>query len=306
MTELSSGPGVIAARQPGLTVTAREPFCWEHSLRFIRQFPATQHEQVIEGDALTKSWRVGEQTAVARIRPAGDGPSLAVELAATGDLTPAARAAVADRISFYLSADDDLAEFDRAAREDPGFAPVAARLRGYHQVKFPSPVEMIVWAILGQRIPMAVARKAKLRLMELLNGPVSAFGGIFLPFPSLEQLAALSELELAEAIRNERKARYLFGTIRELLGTEEAFLRHADYREVRETLLRLPGIGPWSAAFIMIRGLGRMEVLPRDAEILSAARRAYGRDISAAELDRISAPYAPRPGYWAHYLRAVG
>ena len=71
----------------------------------------------------------------------------------------------------------------------------------------------------------------------------------------------------------------------------------------------IKGIGAWSAAFILIRGRGRMEALPtgeaRHAEIVSRLYFA-GKSATAAEVARIAAPYGEWQGYWAHYLRAAG
>jgi DNA-3-methyladenine glycosylase II len=300
-----SEPGLRAAHESELTIKVREPFEWAHSLRFISGFPPAQGEQVIDGARLVKAWRLAGQTVAAQIQPAADGgPALDVTLASPAPVTDDVRRAAADRVPFYLSADDDLRAFDRTARQDPGFAPVAARLRGYHQVKFGTPAENLVWAVLAQRSPMRVAREAKLRLMQHLNEPVSAFGTELLPFPSVDQLAALPEAELAGLVGSERKGAYLAGTVRRLLDIDESFLRHADYRQVQETLQTLPGIGPWSAVFVMIRGLGRTEVLPQEPELVRAASKAYGRALAPADLVPLAEPYAPYQGYWAHYLRA--
>lgn len=300
-------PGLRAAHESQLAITVCEPFEWAHSLRFISGFPPAQGEQVIDGTQMVKAWRLAGQTVVAQIQPAASGgTALDVTLASPDPVTDEVRRAAADRVSFYLSAGDDLRAFGETARQDPGFAAVAARLRGYHQVKFGSPVENLIWAILAQRNPMRVAREAKLRLMQHLNEPVSAFGHELLPFPSLEQLAALPEEELAGLVGSDRKAGYLAGTVRRLRDIDEPFLRHGDSGEVRETLLTLPGIGPWSAVFVMIRGLGRTEVLPQEPELIRVASKAYGRPLTAADLVPLAEPYAPYQGYWAHYLRATG
>jgi DNA-3-methyladenine glycosylase II len=308
-----------ATHESQLAITFCEPFEWAHSLRFISGFPPGQGEQVVDGTRLVKAWRLAGRTVVAQIQPAasaaaptststsaaGGGPALDVTLASPDPVTDEACRAAADRVSFYLSAGDDLRAFNETARHDPGFAPVAARLHGYHQVKFGSPLENVVWAILAQRNPMRVAREAKLRLMRHLNEPVSAFGHELLPFPSLDQLAALTEEDLAGLVGSERKAGYLAGTVQRLQDIDESFLRQGDVDEVRETLLTLPGIGPWSAVFVMIRGLGRTEVLPQEPELIRVASKAYGRPLTGPDLVPLAEPYAPYQGYWAHYLRAA-
>ena len=66
----------------------------------------------------------------------------------------------------------------------------------------------------------------------------------------------------------------------------------------------LPGIGPWSAMFVMIRGLGRTDEMPTEKEFLRAAARVYGGALDEKALVQLSDRYGPWRGYWAHYLRA--
>ena len=89
-----------------------------------------------------------------------------------------------------------------------------------------------------------------------------------------------------------------------LTEVEESFLRTAPTEEVERFLLSLPGIGPWSAIFVLIRGLGRMDRLPDDAELLRSATSVYGHEVDSDEAAVLARRYEPVPGYWAHYLRA--
>jgi DNA-3-methyladenine glycosylase II len=73
-------------------------------------------------------------------------------------------AAITDRLPFRLGLDDEVAAFYELAADDPPFRRAITRLHGYHQVKFPSPLELMCWAVLGQRTPLAVARAVESRL----------------------------------------------------------------------------------------------------------------------------------------------
>lgn len=66
------------------------------------------------------------------------------------------------------------------------------------------------------------------------------------------------------------------------------------------------GIGSWSASFVMLRSLGRMERLNLDDRWLNlAASKVYGKDLSTEYIRKIAEKYSPWQGYWAHYIRAV-
>lgn len=297
----STGAEVGALHQVELNVPARAPFAWQHSLEFISGFPPARGEQVVEGGELFKAWRFGGRTVATRVGQAPGG--LRVVVASEQPVDAVIREQVVDRLRFFLSLDDDLAPLVRGAQGDPRFGTLEARLHGYHQVKFPTPVEHIVYAILAQRAPMAVSRAAKQRLAAL-NPALHAFGHELQPFPSLGELAALSEEELLARVKNSRKASYLHRTLQRLTEVDEDFLRTGTYSEVEQFLLSLPGIGPWSANFVLIRGLGRMDRVSFEPELLRAVAAVYGAEKSEQEVAVLADRYAPLQGYWAHYLRA--
>ncbi|MFI6738905.1 DNA-3-methyladenine glycosylase family protein [Nonomuraea sp. NPDC050451] len=268
-----------------MILTPREPFDFAASLAFLRRFPPTSGEQRLTAGTLTKAFRVAGQTVLARVTATEAGL----------ELTPGLDA-LADRVRFHLSLDDDLSPF--YARADERFAQVVSRLRGYHQVKFPSPLENLVWAILCQRTPMSVASRAKAALVGHVGNEHGAF-------PDLDQLLAVPEERLTALVGDPRKGVRLHAALRGWAEVSEPFLRDGPYEEVKGFLLGLPGIGPWSANFILIRGLGRMDEAPIDKELKSSVQRVYGRAYGEPELRALAERYGPWQGYWAHYLRVA-
>jgi DNA-3-methyladenine glycosylase II len=289
-----------------LHLPARRPFDFGASLSFIRSFPAMTGQQGTAAAALTLALRGNSTTLAARLTAAAEGNGLDCELTADRPIDGPTTDAAADRLSFYLGLDDDLSPLYAAARRDPAFQRVAERLYGYHQVKFPSPFELLCWAILCQRVPMPVARTMKQALVEAVGNRIELDDRELWAFPEAEQLAALDEDELTALIGNRRKAGFLHRSTRRWLELDEGFLRHGDHAEVRERILDLPGIGPWSASFLLIRGLGRMEHIAYDRELARAASRTYGRPVDEPEFRRLAAGYGELQGYWAHYLRVAG
>ncbi|MGE5333186.1 MAG: DNA-3-methyladenine glycosylase 2 family protein, partial [Nitrososphaerota archaeon] len=78
--------------------------------------------------------------------------------------------------------------------------------------------------------------------------------------------------------------------------------------QVREWLLAIDGIGAWSASFVLIRGLGRMDaVATPEKELLASARGVYGPETSSEALTYLAQQvYGHYAGYWAYYLRNAG
>jgi DNA-3-methyladenine glycosylase II len=217
--------------------------------------------------------------------------------------------AAIDRISLFLSLDDDLRPFYQIGHTDPDFAPLVQELYGYHQVKFSTPFESACWAVLAQRNPRSMAQKMKKALLETYGGSINVQNRTYWAFPEAAQLADASEAELLTVVRNARKVEYLTATIRAFNKVDEHFLRTAAYDEVATWLRNIKGFGEWSATFVLLRGLGRMEQVPlAEKLVLEAASRLYGhgRDLGRAEVARIAKPYGAYKGYWAHYLRVGG
>jgi DNA-3-methyladenine glycosylase II len=290
-----------------ITLSPTPPFDFAQSLAFISGFPVTRGEQAIADGALTRAVAIEGSTVVFRVTAAGtvDEPRLTCTLYANTPIFDALRDAAQDRIGFFLSIDDDLAPFYAIGRGDPAFAPAIAQLYGYHHVKFLTPFENAAWAIIAQRVQMPVARKMRQALLARYGGATTVDGVEHRAFPTAERLATIDPDELLEILPTLRKAAYLHAAARAFDDVDEQWLRTAPYADVYAWLRAIPGIGEWSATFILIRGLGRMEQVSSEAALLRAAERVYGARAATPEgYAQIAATYGPYQGYWSHYLRA--
>jgi DNA-3-methyladenine glycosylase II len=289
-------------------LTAVPPFDFAKSLDFLGYFAAMQTEQVIVASSLTKAVYVVGQLVAFRLTSVGtiEEPKLAYTLYSDYPLAETIKDAALDRISFFLSLDDDLRPLYQMARADADFAPIVQDLYGYHQVRFLTPFENACWAALAQRNTQTVARRMKRALTETYGGSIRVQGETYWAFPEASRLAQLSEDELVAVVHNARKAEYLLAVIKAFNEVDEHFLRTADYEEVAARLQHIRGFGEWSVGFVMLRGLGRMERVPlAEKHLLEAASRAYGhgKELSRSEIVKIAERYGVYQGYWAHYLR---
>jgi DNA-3-methyladenine glycosylase II len=210
----------------------------------------------------------------------------------------------ADRIGAFLSIDDDLADFYETGAADPVFAPIAARLRGLHQVRFLTPFENLCWAVMGQRAPIPVARKAKDAFVERYGGALEVDGVLHRAFPEPADVAGLTGADLQPTIGNTRRADYLANVIEAWQDVDEDWLRTGRIDDVQAWLRSIKGVGEWSTAFVVFRGLGRHAPMPLTVPTLKAIRRTYGAAVSEDEAAALEERYAPWTGYWVMYQRA--
>ena len=268
----------------------------------------TKQEQTISSHVLTKAISIDGQEVVFQLISIGttENPQLEYTLFSARPIAEATKNAVAERIAFFLSLTDDLQSFYHLGREDPDFAPIIEHLYGYHQVKFLTPFENACWAVLTQRNPMKIAQKTKQALIEKYGNHLEVHENVYWAFPEPIQIAIVNEGELLKVIRNDRRTEYLIATARAFSEVNEEFLKTAPDEEVEAWLRNIKGIGEWSATFIMVRGLGRMEYIPlTETRLLEAASKVYGHgeELSREDLKRLAERYGPWQGYWAHYLR---
>ncbi len=290
------------------SLTPHAPFDFGQSLRFLENFnalPASQSIAAVAGrPTLSKALSFSGHAVLARVWSVGtvEAPALACRFISAEPLDAAAEAAAVDRLRFYLSLDDDLAPFYAIGRDDPVMAPVIKELYGYHQVKFTTPFENACWAVLSQRNQWPSSRRMLNALAEAYGARLTVDGQDYLAFPEPELVAVVAPEALAEVIRHKPKGTCIGGVAHAFAGVDEAFLRTAAYAEVEAWLLGVRCLGPWSAGFILLRGLGRVEGLPSgETRMVMAAAKRYGAEGVAA----MTARYAPYQGYWAHYLRVA-
>jgi DNA-3-methyladenine glycosylase II len=292
------------------TLTPAPPFDFNKSLQFLGIFGPTKTEQTVSTHSLTKAISIDGQTVVFQLTSVGttEKPGLEYTLFSKDSITEATENTVTERMAFFLSLKDDLQPFYRIGRDDPDFAPIIEHLYGYHQVKFLTPFENACWAVLTQRNPMKIAQKTKQALVEKYGSGLEVYGAVYWAFPEPMQIVVADESELLNVIRNDRRTEYLLAIARAFSEVNEEFLKTAPDEEVEAWLHNIKGIGEWSANFIMVRGLGRMEHVPlTETRLIEAASKVYGHgeDLNRDDLKRVAETYGSWQGYWAHYIRVA-
>ncbi len=281
-----------------LPISVRAPFDLAQALAFLRRFPPCRHDVVLAGDRVTAALAVGGRAV--RFSVVAAGRAVAVEL--DDDLAPATIALVVARARQWLSVDDELTGFYAAAAGDhPAFRALVATLHGLHHVRFLTLAEIAVHAVLMQRTPITQAARAKQRFTVRFGHPIVVDGVALHAFPELTELVALDVADYRDVIRHPGKAAVLPGVVRGVAALGEAFLRGAPYAEARAALLAIPGIGSFSAAAILLRGLGRMDDVPLAGKgFVEPARALYGAAFDPAAVRR---RYGADLGYWSFYLK---
>jgi DNA-3-methyladenine glycosylase II len=196
----------------------------------------------------------------------------------------------------------DLQGFYKVASHERHLSEIAWAARGVKPPRYPSLWEAICNAVLYQQVSLEAATSTMRRFVAHFGRPVS-FGGYplytFPPPDSVLQTGpdVLRMLGLsANKVRalQEAAANLLAGRLRaedlEVLPTPEAMSR----------LTALRGVGPWTAAVILLRGFGRLDVFPEGDS--GARRNMQGLLGSAVDGDAALESLPERLGPWRGML----
>ena len=213
-------------------------------------------------------------------------------------------ASVKAKLEQILSLDVDGFGFEQLSREDPTIADLTMRLPGVRPVLIPSPYEAAARAIIGHRLFIRQAAAVSSRIALLHGVALSIGNGTAHAFPAPARLAELGPVEgLSDRKVVQLRALGVFASDGRL---DSAMLRSLKRDAALEYLQQLPGIGPFSAELILMRGIGDPDAFPLEEKRLHRAMsKAYrlGEDPSSETLLKIASRWQPYRSWVGLLLR---
>jgi DNA-3-methyladenine glycosylase II len=192
-----------------------------------------------------------------------------------------------EAVAYLAASDPDLARLHAAS----GYPPFWKRPAG-----FPT----LVHIILEQQVSLASAQAAFDRLGEAL-GTISP-----------ASFLTLDDVELKRIGFSRQKAGYCRGLAGQILEREVDLtsLRYLDDEAARAALLRIKGIGPWTADIYLLMALRRPDIWPvGDLALEIAVQEVKGLEVrpDAEKMQRIAAAWRPWRAvaarlFWQYYL----
>jgi DNA-3-methyladenine glycosylase II len=207
---------------------------------------------------------------------------------------PAVEVAARSTLGRLLGLQLDLSDFYARASRDSTVNELVQRYRGVKPPRFPTIFECLLNAVACQQLSLA----AGLTLLSRLAATAGAAAGELHAFPEPNDVLRLSRSTLQTLGFSERKALAILELARAAAAgaLELSVFEQLDDATAIKALVGRRGIGPWSADYVLLRGLGRLHVFPRgDSGALNGLRRflveANLEEDTHAALDRW-APYA--------------
>jgi AraC family transcriptional regulator, regulatory protein of adaptative response / DNA-3-methyladenine glycosylase II len=285
----ANSPGAVCLRLP-----VRTPFAYEGVFGHLAAGTVPGCEEV-RGGAYRRSLRLPAGSAVVTLTPAVDHVRCQLVLDDFRDLTTAIA-----RCRRLLDLDADPEAVVDALTGDPDLAPVVEKAPGQRIPRTVDEAELAVRAVLGQQVSTNAARTHAGRLVAAYGQPVHDSGGALThTFPSVEQLAEIDPIHLAVP---EARRRTLSALVAGLADGSIVLDAGSDWGSARGQLLALPGIGPWTAEVIAMRGLGDPDAFPASDLGLRLAAEQVGLPPDQRKLIARSASWRPWRSYATQHL----
>jgi AraC family transcriptional regulator of adaptative response / DNA-3-methyladenine glycosylase II len=296
----AAGVRTVEAGSVTLRLAVREPFDAAGVLGFLgaRAVPGVEEW---DGVTYARSLALPHGQAVVSLAP-GDGAVMArLRLADWRDIAPAV-----GRCRRLLDLDADPAAVDATLTADRSLAPLVERRPGMRSPGCVDGGEIAVRAVLGQQVSVVGARTIAGRLVaalgesldEDLRRPDSTIDSVF---PTCEALAGIDPVLLAMPAARQRA---LVGVCSAVASGDLVIDPGTDRSRLCSQLIDLAGIGPWTASYIALRGVGDPDVfLPTDLGVRHALER-LGLDATPRGATMQAAQWRPWRSYALHHLWA--
>lgn len=165
------------------------------------------------------------------------------------------------------------------------------------------PYELALRAVLGQQVSVAAATTLAARMVARFGTPFDGTPATLqLLFPAPEVIAALDVADLTTLGIIRARAATLIEVARHVSATPHWRDRYAGLEEFSRSMTALPGIGPWTAQYVAMRGFADPDAFPAADLGLLRAARLLGIAEVPRELERHAERWRPWRAYAAQAL----
>jgi DNA-3-methyladenine glycosylase II len=219
--------------------------------------------------------------------------------------------AVIHEVREWFDLDTDLAPFYQIAKQHEFLQSVVQPFYGLRILGIPNLFEALCWGIMGQQINLTFAYTLKRRFVEEFGTFISLDDRKLWIFPSPDIIAKLSVETLMALQLTRKKSEYLIEVAARMTDgrlSKEGLLQAEDYRLAEKELVKIRGIGPWTANYVLMRCLRDPSAFPvADVGLQNAVQRLLelDRKPTIAELYDLSGDWKEWAAYVTFYLWRV-
>lgn len=210
-------------------------------------------------------------------------------------------------VKHWFDLEANLSDFYQTAQKDEVLANLCQRFYGLRMVGMPDLFESLVWSIIGQQINLNFAYSLKERLVKNFGKSLIHNGEAFFALPTPERLASLGLEDFLPHQFSRSKAQYILNISRAFAEGDLAQkdLEKLPFDEIRNKLVKIKGVGNWTANYSMMKSLKNYDAFPvEDVGLHNAVKTQYGLESkpSIKDLHLMAEKWAGWKGYATFYF----
>lgn len=237
-----------------------------------------------------------------------DNPALDVTIRPDHPIMAGKLPYIGELVAKMFNISDDLIPFYRAIENDPVMARIAGSFRGLKSPTTPTVFEALTDSIIEQQISLAVARMLRTRLIKKTGKPLELEEGVYYCYPEPQDLARAPDALFRACGLTIRKGEYIREISHSIVEGDldlERFRHEEDTEEIIRRMMKIRGVGKWTAELTIIRGIHKLDAFPADDVGLQRIMARFyrgGTRISGAKARRIADGWGEWKGLAAFYL----
>jgi AraC family transcriptional regulator, regulatory protein of adaptative response / DNA-3-methyladenine glycosylase II len=280
-----------------LRLPVRTPFAYQGVFGHLAAGAVRGCEELRDG-AYRRTLRLPAGNGTVSLTPAPDHVRCRLELDDFRDLSVAIT-----RCRRLLDLDADPGAVVDALGRDPDLRPMVASSPGQRIPRTVDESELALRVVIGQQVSMKAASTHAGRLVAAYGEAITDHaGGLTHLFPTMGQLTEIDPAHLALPRARQRSVAALVEALADGAVELDA---GCDWDRARRQLLSLPGIGPWTAEVIAMRGLGDPDAFPAADGGVRLAAKHLGLPTDTAALLEHSVRWRPWRSYATQHLWAA-
>jgi DNA-3-methyladenine glycosylase II len=176
------------------------------------------------------------------------------------------KSAISSRLEKMLGIRMDVREFYALTAGDRRLKPLTDQFMGVKPPRFQTVFEALVNAFACQQLSLNVGITLLNRLTEKYGKAFVQNGKTIHAFPEPEDLGRATHADLRKLGFSHQKGEAIVEVTRDILEEKVNVesLEAMNDNDAFDFLLTLKGIGRWSAEYVLLRGLGRINIIPAD------------------------------------------
>lgn len=277
--------------------TPRE-FSFDMNLQFLERSPRELLHRVHEAQVY-KLFRFNGETVLVRLTH--DDKGLAADFL-SGRPSEVTQHYVVNYIREWFDLETDLRPFYKMAKQDALLKDLVKKYYGYRIIGQPDLFESLVWAVLGQQINLGFAYTLKQRFVEAY-GDVHVHDGVsYYLFPRPERVTEIPEQALLQLQFSSQKAKYTVGIAKAFAAGEisQEQLRGLPLTEARDHLMKIKGIGNWTANYGLMKTFRYPDAFPLEDAGLHNAIKNLKKMKSKPSLETVKRIFKKYKGWEAY------